>query len=578
MISRIKIENFRSIKDFDFNPPQLCTLIGANNVGKSNILKALDVLLGEAYPTNRAFDRNDFYNFAQNEIKINIWFNPPSPTCRCKSKETKEYEDVRAKAFYFKAFYSDENQIDTSFDVEGINGRLYWGNNNIRKLSPFVYIHAGRDLRRQLSISEWTLLGKILKEADREFREGEKIGETELTQNELDLKKAMEEIVLPILKRPQKYQELESSLLKNLQDQTKDLLEEFTLELKPYTPLHYYKTLQILGKEWEKFFGVTEMGSGIQNLILLALFRTYAELEKENAILAIEEPEICLHPHAERQLYRIFRELTRSEEEDAGAQIFYTTHSSNFVDLSNYKEVVLVKKDKEHGTKVFKSDLELNNGNEREELKIITEFNQERNEVFFARRVLLVEGETEKHALPEVFKLKGRPIDENGISIVETGGKGNIPFFIRILSSMDIPWVAIYDTDSDFLLPKSKLENLRQLLGSQKIGVTQKRMLKRKLEKHKETVRKNQAIKNLGYEEQIFPFDPNFEGVCGLPSPREEWKKIRNARNKFREYTSYEDVPEELKNAVEKLLNLLELPFGLEAHHTEGLEDQDVPF
>ena len=554
MISRIKICNYRSIRELDFNPPRLCALIGPNNVGKSNILKALDTLLGETYPGDRAFDRNDFYNRdTETEIKINIWFDPPLSSCRCKNKESSQNEYIKAKAFHLS-----HNQNGTFFEVESDDNKLYWGNNEIRKLAPIVYIRADRNLEKQLSISEWTLLGKILKEADKEFRAGEIIEEeTKLTKNESDLKDAMDK-VLEILKRPSKYQQLENSLLKNLKDQTKDLLEDFNIELKPYNPLHYYKTLQILGKEWGNFFEVTSMGSGIQNLILLALFRTYAELEKENAILAIEEPEIYLHPHTERQLYRIFRNLVYPSERE-GAQIFYTTHSANFVDLSNYKEVVLVKKDKESGTKIFLSNIDFADEQERNELKIITEFNQERNEVFFARRVLLVEGNTEKHALPRVFELKGVPIDENGISIVETGGKGNIPFFVKILGSMSIPWVVIYDTDSNYLLTEEKLNSINDILRNSAVNEPEKTKLKRQLDRHKETLRKNKAINDLDNQDRIFALDPNFEKVCGLSSPSEEWKKIRNAKNKFMEYNSFEEIPQKLREAVEKLIALDEL-------------------
>lgn len=555
MISRIKICNYRSIRDLDFKPPRLCAFIGPNNVGKSNILKALDTLFGETYPGDRAFDRNDFYNRdTEAEIKISAWFDPSLSSCRCKNKESNQNEYINAKAFHLS-----HNQNGTFFEVESNDNKLYWGNNEVRKLAPIVYIRADRNLEKQLSISEWTLLGKILKEADKEFRVGEIIEEeTKLTQNESDLKDAMDK-VLEILKRPNKYQQLENSLLKNLKDQTRDLLEDFNIELKPYNPLHYYKTLQILGKEWGNFFEVTSMGSGIQNLILLALFRTYAELEKENAILAIEEPEIYLHPHTERQLYQIFRNLVYPEEGE-GAQIFYTTHSANFVDLSNYKEIVLVKKDKENGTKVFLSNLDFGGEQERNELKIITEFNQERNEIFFARRVLLVEGSTDKHALPKLFELNGSPIDENGISIVETGGKGNIPFFVKILSSMDVPWVVIYDTDSNYLLSKEQITVINNRLRNSNTNETEKGRLKLKLEKHKETVRKNELIRNLEHQDRIFALDPNFESVCDLPRPSEEWKKIRNARDKFLRYNTYEEAPTKLREAVEKLLELDELP------------------
>ncbi len=61
-IARVHIENYRSIKELDFKPGPYCVLIGENNSGKSNILRALSIALGEAWPTERMFSEEDFYN------------------------------------------------------------------------------------------------------------------------------------------------------------------------------------------------------------------------------------------------------------------------------------------------------------------------------------------------------------------------------------------------------------------------------------------------------------------------------------------------------------------------------------
>jgi putative ATP-dependent endonuclease of OLD family len=61
-IKRIHIENFRSIKTLDFEPGPYCVLIGENNSGKSNILRALNLALGETWPSERSFSEEDFHN------------------------------------------------------------------------------------------------------------------------------------------------------------------------------------------------------------------------------------------------------------------------------------------------------------------------------------------------------------------------------------------------------------------------------------------------------------------------------------------------------------------------------------
>ena len=75
------------------------------------------------------------------------------------------------------------------------------------------------------------------------------------------------------------------------------------------------------------------------------------------------------------------------------------------------------------------------------------EFAHERTEMFFASAVVLVEGQTEQIALPLVFRRLGHHPDALGISVVEVGGKGNIPLVARLLAELGIPHVVVFDSD-----------------------------------------------------------------------------------------------------------------------------------
>jgi len=50
-INKVVIKNFRSIKSLEFNPSNICVLVGENNAGKTNVLTAINFLLGEIWPT-----------------------------------------------------------------------------------------------------------------------------------------------------------------------------------------------------------------------------------------------------------------------------------------------------------------------------------------------------------------------------------------------------------------------------------------------------------------------------------------------------------------------------------------------
>ena len=70
-ISQIKIRNFRSLKSVDLSlHPGKNVIIGKNNSGKSNIIKALDYVLGERFPTYLTIPNEDFHTEIMEGEKI----------------------------------------------------------------------------------------------------------------------------------------------------------------------------------------------------------------------------------------------------------------------------------------------------------------------------------------------------------------------------------------------------------------------------------------------------------------------------------------------------------------------------
>ena len=78
-LTRLKIENFRSIQYLDLPIRDLNAFIGANSCGKSNILTALNLVIGSTYASIRSFSESDFFqrdpsNYILIEVIFqNIW-------------------------------------------------------------------------------------------------------------------------------------------------------------------------------------------------------------------------------------------------------------------------------------------------------------------------------------------------------------------------------------------------------------------------------------------------------------------------------------------------------------------------
>jgi predicted ATP-dependent endonuclease of OLD family len=142
--------------------------------------------------------------------------------------------------------------------------------------------------------------------------------------------------------------------------------------------------------------------------------------------------------------------------------------------VPDYEQVVLVRKNAA-ATKVIRSTLPTDKSRRE---KLIKELDPERNELFFATRLLIVEGDTEKLAFPEYCRALGIDLDTAGATIIEVGGKRNLMEFASIAISFGIPTGIVYDKDgSDFGKDKraeeyaynAQLEALQTTNGTVKI-------------------------------------------------------------------------------------------------------------
>ena len=352
--------------------------------------------------------------------------------------------------------YIEEHRRDLTFHETLEEGPLL-GQRNVAAgvLPEFFLVPAVRDLSDESKVKSTALFGKLLTFAvtqmastDPRFRSiqeqlGELIGVLNAAPDSVD--------------RPPQLTELETSIEHELSDWGVRVSVEVTppdiskiLELG--TDIHIDDGLKTLAER---------KGHGLQRAVIFGLMKAWAKAMRsagpvvagtaprkasESVVFAIEEPELFLHPHAQRALNTALRVLANSDN----SQVLVCSHSTHFVNLDDYRGIALVRKaSAKEGTTLVQCAAGLFEGEDDSDRKrrfhMASWVNPDRGEMLFARRVGFVEGETEKAVFPYLAKKLGCHSED--VSIIDCGSKHNIPLYVAIANAFRLEYVVVHDED-----------------------------------------------------------------------------------------------------------------------------------
>lgn len=464
-ITRVKIENYRSIKSLEFRPKKLCAIVGENNVGKSNIFSALNFILGPTFPTEKGLGNDDFYlRDPERKIKIEV--------------DLEIFETASSKNITLSFSWDDTARGGPRYSMRKFsNSHSSYINDEERQKYALVHLGTDRKISEYMPSNRWTLLGRLLLDINEEF----KSDSSRVANFEAEMKKIRDDLLFNV----EGFRELVEIVKNESASQLSKSPDDFEVDFQLYDPWHFYRTLQIIVKEAIKqgedkiSFQASQMGMGLQSSLTIALLRAYAKIKKsDKAVIAIEEPEIFLHPQAQRHFYNLLRDIAYPSLGE-GIQIIYCTHSPLFVDIEYFDEVCLVRKDIDEEGETTTTITQLNIEDFIKDLKArwnkdATEdtirerfrnaFSPRRNEGFFAKKVVIVEGETEEYALPIYADALGYSFDSNGVSIISAGGKNELDRLFRIFNEFAIPTYIIFDGDKEKDMGGNSKEQTKRLL------------------------------------------------------------------------------------------------------------------
>lgn len=204
---------------------------------------------------------------------------------------------------------------------------------------------------------------------------------------------------------------------------------------------------------------VLAKGHGLQRCVVFTLLQTLILNERnqlvapatpaqeaDSILLLVEEPELYIHPQLSKLFFDVLASFAKTD------QVIYTTHSPVFVDAYESERIAIVTKpDVGAGTTLRSCDRTAFDGlDDKRIFQGFTRMNSAMNEVFFAKRVMLVEGPEDVIAVVATLKTLGRILqrpEELEWTVVACGGKEAIPFFQRVLNAFSIPYRVIHDPD-----------------------------------------------------------------------------------------------------------------------------------
>ncbi|KXX71375.1 ATP-dependent endonuclease [Flammeovirga sp. SJP92] len=443
-INRVKIQNFRSLKEATVTLENFTLLVGMNNVGKTSFLRALSFALGNDI---RQLTLDDFYinenSERASEIKIDIEIIPLND-----NKERIEEFDGEIWASYFGGEAIDATEDNekvifrstfslTEKGVE-INRKNLAGWEGVEgaaikfslKGLPFRFIDARRDIEEDIKLKT-SPLGKLIQQIkwDEDAKQEIENRLTELNNSATENSDVLTHI---------------SDNLLSLNDTISNLNGGVAVSPFPKKIHDIHKGVKLHFDD----FSFEYLGMGTRSWASLLASKAFVSWEKQvaeeegeayNHFLALEEPESHLHPNAQRHLYK--------QLSDVDGQVIVSTHSPYISALVQLSEVRFFVKN-ELGTII--NDIQLVRSTPEDLRKIQREVLNTRGELYFSNAIILVEGESEEQALPILGKqFFGKELFELGINVISVDGGGKYFPFLNFCEGLKIPWFILSDYDND---------------------------------------------------------------------------------------------------------------------------------
>ena len=470
-LTKVIINNFRSFGEsqiIELNNQTV--LIGNNSSGKTTVLQALSKLFSDKQ-NDRIIKKSDFHlpkGSRPGENTRNLFIETPYSPAIPSFFEHFTVSKDGAKPFLrirLESSWEDDGTVEGSIDTQFyyISSDEDTIRDEDKHRAPrkdldkirVLYVPASRTPEKELGNASGSMLSRLVNSINWTEDEINEITDKidELNNTFLSENGALNQINNEIQKSWELYHEdnrfSQAELIINSSEMAA-ALRQIALKFSPTTT--------------EEAFTVSDLGDGLRSIFYFSLVDSILDIEleitkdrEENpnnprfklippvlTILAIEEPENHIAPHHIGKLIKRFKQLGNNDN----SQVILTSHSPAIVkriDPEDLKYLRIENNDRVLQTIV--SDIQLPLAID-ESYKYIKGAIQAYPELYFAKLVVLGEGDSEELLLPKFFDLLGKEVDSSQISIVPLGGR-HVNYFWKLLNALRIPHITLLDFDNE---------------------------------------------------------------------------------------------------------------------------------
>lgn len=442
-LKTLRIQGFRRFDDLSLSfKDGLNVIVGPNNAGKTAVVDALRVLLAASDEGNLRLTELDLHEMPAGATSSTATFTFVFSDLSEQNEADFANALVPVRDSDGKKILSYEARFSVQYSHVEPGGRL--------RLRRWVGQHEENVMTTEMLEELRAIYLQPLRDPEQGLKPGRMSQLSKLIQNMMPDRAARDALVQKLANIDDELGKAEPISTTTTAISTKHkamlgsvLAQTLKLDLTPSNFNRFAARVGMLvgGRD------VEQNGLGFNNLIYMAVVLSELAFNTTASYcgMLVEEPEAHLHPQLQAVLLDYLQAVETPEKNERKVQVFVTSHSPNFAALADIDSICCVY-DSPSGPVAFSPrEVEFDKGKKD---KLQQYLNVTRAELFFARRIIFVEGAAELFLVQALAKKAHYDLRKHAISVISTDGL-NFDAFLPMFGekAMQIPVAVITDAD-----------------------------------------------------------------------------------------------------------------------------------